>query len=211
VLNSFGNGSWGKEERVKLPFKKGDPFDVRVRVHVDKFEIFCDRKEIKDFHFRLPLTSITHMSIEGDISVSNVHWGGKYYPVPYESGIGHNGLGPGKSLIIYGTPDKKAKQFAVNLLKKNGDMALHFNARLEQKAVVRNACIGGAWGNEEKEGKIPFEKTIGFDLKIVNESYGFQIFVNNVRFCTFAHRSDPNDINGLQVSGDVELSGIQIS
>ena len=31
------------------------------------------------------------------------------------------------------------------------------------------------WGNEEREGKIPLEKGIGFDLKIVNEEYGYQV------------------------------------
>ena len=46
------------------------------------------------------------------------------------------------------------------------------------------------WGNEEREGKMVFEKGVGFDLTIINESYGFQIFVNDERFCTFAHRGN---------------------
>lgn len=43
------------------------------------------------------------------------------------------------------------------------------------QVVVRNALQAGNWGNEEREGKIPFEKGVGSDLKIVNEEYGFQV------------------------------------
>lgn len=71
---------------------------------------------------------------------------------------------------------------------------------------------------------MPLEKGIGFDLKIVNEEYAFQIFLNEERFCTYAHRLEPHgnffdlkifnfhflDLHGLQIGGDVEISGIQI-
>lgn len=76
--------------------------------------------------------------------MSQVQWGGKYYvrallssqesqPVPYESGIAGEGLSAGKKLVIQGIPDKKAKAFHINLLKKNGDIALHFNPRFTEK------------------------------------------------------------------------------
>jgi len=210
VLNSFANGEWGKEDRKSNPFKKGEPFDIRIRAHDDKFVIFCDQKEFKEFEHRLPLSSISHMSIDGDLYLNTVHWGGKYYPVPYESGIA-GGLGTDKSLHIFATPEKKGKRFNINLLKRNGDICFHFNCRFDEKAVIRNSLQAGEWGNEEREGKVPFEKGIGFDLVIQNEPYAFQVWVNGERFCTFAHRTDPNDINGLQIQGDLELTGIQIS
>uniref|UniRef100_F1LAD2 Galectin n=1 Tax=Ascaris suum TaxID=6253 RepID=F1LAD2_ASCSU len=209
VMNTFSNGEWGKEERKTIPYKKGEKFDLRIRAHDDRFQIFCDQKEFKDYEHRLPLSSISHLSIDGDLYLNQVHWGGKYYPVPYESGIAQ-GFGVQKSLLIFACPEKKAKRFNVNLLRKNGDIALHFNPRFDEKAVVRNALQAGEWGNEEKEGKIPFEKGVGFDLTITNEPYAFQIFVNGERFCSFAHRSDPHDITGLQIQGDLELTGIQI-
>lgn len=49
------------------------------------------------------------------------------------------------------------------------------------EVVVRNALQADAWGNEEKEGKIPFEKGVGADLKIINEEYAFQVF--SLSFC----------------------------
>ncbi|VDN59490.1 unnamed protein product [Dracunculus medinensis] len=182
VLNTFSNGEWGKEERKSNPFKRGEAFDIRIRAHDDRFQISCDQKEFKNYEHRLPLSSITHLSVDGDLYLNQVHWGGKYY----------------------------AKRFLINLLKKNGDIALHFNPRFDEKVVVRNALQSNEWGNEEKEGKMPFEKGVGFDLSIKNEEYAFQIFVNDVRFASFAHRSDPHDISGLQIQGDLELTGIQI-
>ncbi|VDD94200.1 unnamed protein product [Enterobius vermicularis] len=209
VMNSFVDGEWGKEDRKSLPFKKGDPFDLRIRAHDDHFQIYCDRKEFKDYEHRLPLASVTHLSVDGDLYLNQVHWGGKYYPVPYESGISQ-GLGVQKSLLIFGCPDKKAKRFVINLLKKNGDIALHFNPRFDEKAIVRNALEAGEWGNEEREGKMPLEKGVLFDLVIKNESYAFQILINGERFCSFAHRTDPHNIAGIQISGDMEVTGIQI-
>jgi len=47
-------------------------------------------------------------------------------------------------------------------------------------------------------------------MKIKYASH-FQIYINGERFATFAHRSDPNDISGLQIQGDLELTGIQIA
>ncbi|KAF8360806.1 hypothetical protein PRIPAC_87729, partial [Pristionchus pacificus] len=76
--------------------------------------------------------------------------------------------------------------------------------------VVRNALTAGAWGNEEREGKMPFEKGVGFDLEIKNEEYAYQLIVNGERFASFAHRAEPKDIVGLQIQGDVDISGIQI-
>ncbi|VDO38583.1 unnamed protein product [Haemonchus placei] len=209
VMNTFANGEWGKEERKSLPIKKGDSFDIRIRAHDDRFQIVIDQKEFKDYEHRLPLTSITHLSIDGDLYLNHVHWGGKYYPVPYESGIA-SGFPIDKTLLIFGTVEKKAKRFNINLLRRNGDIALHFNPRFDEKAVIRNALAANEWGNEEREGKMPFEKGVGFDLAIKNEAYAFQIFVNGERFTSFAHRQDPNDISGLQIQGDIELTGIQI-
>jgi len=210
VFNTFSKGEWGKEERTKNPWKKGDDFDIRIRAHDSKYQIFTDQKEIKEYEHRSPLSSVTHFSIDGDCFITHINWGGKYYPVPYESGIAGEGLSVGRSLMIFGTPEKKGKRFHINLLKKNGDIALHLNPRFDEKAIVRNTLISGEWGNEEREGKLTLEKATGFDLEIKNEEYGFQIFLDGERWATYAHRLDPHDINGIQIGGDVEITGIQI-
>jgi hypothetical protein len=210
VFNTFSKGEWGKEERKSNPWKRGDDIDIRIRAHDSKFQIFADQKEIKEYEHRVPLSSISHFSIDGDVFITHIHWGGRYYPVPYESGIPGEGIAPGKTLVIYGTPEKKGKRFHINLLKKNGDIALHFNPRFDEKAIVRNSLLSNEWGNEEREGKMVLEKATGFDLEIHNEAYGFQIFLNGERFATYAHRTEPNDLHGIQIGGDVEITGIQI-
>lgn len=211
VFNTFSKGEWGKEERKSNPYKKGDEIDIRIRAHDSKFAIFVDQKEIKEYEHRVPLTSISHFSIDGDVIINYIHWGGKYYPVPYETGLAGDGFAPGKTLTIFGIPEKKGKRFHINLLKKNGDIALHLNPRFDEKVILRNSLINNEWGNEEREGKIVLEKGIGFDLVVKNEEYAFQIFFNGERFASYAHRLEPTEINGLQIGGDVEITGIQLS
>ncbi|KHJ92780.1 galactoside-binding lectin, partial [Oesophagostomum dentatum] len=85
----------------------------------------------------------------------------EHYVLPKEQRnciITGEGLAPNRSLLLSGTPSPGGERFHINLLKKNGDIALHFNPRFDEKAVVRNSLITGEWGNEEREGKMPFEK-----------------------------------------------------
>jgi len=210
VLNSKQNDVWGKEEKKKNPFKDNEPVDLRIRAHDNKFEVFANQKEIAEFEHRLPITTITHLFIDGNIELHNVTWGGKYYPVPYENGV-DGGFIPGKKLFISGIPEKKGKGFNVELVNNMKEVAFSFDVRFSDKLVVRNAQIHGAWGNEEKSGaKIPFEKDVAFDLIIVNEPYSFQAFVNGQHYCAFAHRSDPNNVKSFRINGDVELQGVYI-
>jgi len=208
VLNTHEHGKWGKEERHSHHMKQGDKFDIRIRTHADRFQIFFNGEEFAKYDHRMPVSSIDHFSVEGDCEITHVHWGGKYYPVPFESHITGE-LNPGRRLTIYGIVDKKCKFFVINL-KKGHDIVLHFNPRLDDKHVIRNSFIGGVWGNEEKEGKMVFHKEHIFDIEIANESYGFQIFVNGELYCSFAHRSEPQGVNGLEIKGDVELTGIVV-
>jgi hypothetical protein len=112
--------------------------------------------------------------------------------------------------MISGVPDKKADRIAINLKTQNGDIAFHLNPRFKHNEIVRNSQLGGVWGNEEKEGKFPLKHDVVFDLVIHNEAYSYQVYVNDERFCTFAHRVDPNSIVGVEVQGDLELQSIMI-
>ncbi|VDK55789.1 unnamed protein product [Cylicostephanus goldi] len=44
--------------------------------------------------------------------------------------------------------------------------------------LTRNSLVNGEWGNEEREGKNPFEKGVGFDLEIKNEEFAYQVRAN---------------------------------
>ncbi|KFD54272.1 hypothetical protein M514_04814 [Trichuris suis] len=238
VMNSMSNGQWGKEERKKISLKENEPFDLRIRAHDSKFEVFLNQKELCEYDYRQPLTSISFIRINGDVELNHVSWGGKYYvrsdfasvgfayiyihpscqpssnclPVPYEAGI-PDGFSPGKRLYVSGVPEKKAKRFAVNILTSSGDIALHFNVRFDEKVaytIVRNSQFGGTWQNEEREGKLTLEKDHAFDLMFVNEVHSFQVFINGNHWCAYAHRTDPNSLKGLRIEGDVELQGVHV-
>ncbi len=91
------SGAWGKEERHSNPFKKGEQFDLRIRAHADKFELMANQKEIAEYKHRLALSTIDHICVEGDgITLNAVHWGGKYFKLPYETGFQNGHLASGK-------------------------------------------------------------------------------------------------------------------
>jgi len=210
VLNTLHGGQWGKEERHSSPYKKGDEFDIRIRAHQDKFEVFVNQKELCTFEYRQPLSSVLYLVIKGEIKLHGVNWGGKYYPVPYESKM-DGGFKPGRKLYVSGMMEEKGgKRFCINLVNSKGEIVFHFNPRFDEKVIVRNAQLGGAWGTEEREGKFNLDKHKTFDIIIANETYAYQVFLNGQHFCAFAHRTDPNSVVGLQIQGDVELQGVHV-
>jgi hypothetical protein len=210
LLNDRKDGKWGKEEKKKDPFKEGEPIDLRIRCHDNKFDIFCNLKEIATFEYRQALSTINHIYIDGGIDLGDVNWGGKYYSVPYQAGI-DGGFTTSKKLFLSAIPDKKADQFSINLVTDTGDVAFHFNPRFGKKSIVRNSYLNKVWGTEESEGKFPLAHDVVFDVMVVNEPYALQIFVNGNHFCSFAHRVDPNHIKGLKIEGDVVLMGVHVS
>jgi len=209
ILNDKKQGKFGKEEKKKDPFKEGEPVDLRIRCHDNKFEIYTNLKHLGDFEYRQPLNTINHLFIDGGVDLNDVSWGGKYYPVPYQAGI-DGGFSVGKKLFVSGVPEKKCEGFSVNLMTDRNEYAFHFNPRYNKKLIVRNANVGGAWGTEESEGKFPLQSDLAFDIMIVNEAYSFQCFVNGVHFCSFAHRTDPSQLKGLKIEGDCVLMGVHV-
>jgi hypothetical protein len=185
---------------------EGKPFDLRIRAHDDRFEIFLEQKKFADFQYRLPLNIISHVSVTGDVQLQGLAWEGNYYPVPYRGAVpGH--FGPGKKLFITGVPDRDAKSLQINLYARD-DIAFHYSVRFPDKVVVRNSKRGGSWEKEEREGKFPFAKDKQFDIVIVSEHDGLQIYVDGEAHSSFANRIPSNQIDGLGIEGDLQLQAI---
>jgi len=73
-------------------------------------------------------------------------------------------------------------RFAVNLKyqQEGGDIAFHFNPRLNDRVVVRNSLLGGAWGPEERaQPSFPFQAGQQFNMIILCEPNNFK--VSNMR------------------------------
>uniref|UniRef100_A0AC34FKD9 Galectin n=1 Tax=Panagrolaimus sp. ES5 TaxID=591445 RepID=A0AC34FKD9_9BILA len=209
ILNSKSGKKWGNEEKISNSWKAGDNFDIRVRANNKNFKIYADRKEIAEFGHRLPVLKISHITVDGDIYITSLNLTGRYYPIPYETKLDKNALIPGKTLLIYGTPEKRGTTFYVNILKKNGDIAFHFTPNFAEKVIIRNSFLSKQWGPEERDGKLLLEKGTGFDLEIRIESFGFQIFINCNHLASFAHRTEPKGFSKVEIGGDVEITNIQ--
>uniref|UniRef100_A0A0R3RS70 Galectin n=1 Tax=Elaeophora elaphi TaxID=1147741 RepID=A0A0R3RS70_9BILA len=192
VYNTYEDGKWGKEEKSSNPFKKGDDFDLRIRIHEDKLEIFGNQKELHVYKARISIDSAEYLTVRGNVSLEGVHWGGRYYNLPFETEFPGEHLHSEERVYLYGIP--KGERFEVDF-------------------VVRNAQIGDVWGQEEREGSFPFKKDIGTDIFFHNAPYSIQIFVNGKRYGTFAHRtSNPGeDYKAVRVAGDFELTGIEFT
>lgn len=66
-------------------------------------------------------------------------------------------------------------RFHINL-KKDADVAFHFNPRFDQNSIVRNTLVNGCWGAEERHANgFPFAPGKMFDIKILCESDCYKV------------------------------------
>jgi len=208
VYNTFKNGNWSEnEQRISSPYKAEELFDIRVRIVGGKYKVYGNRREIGTFDQRENLIGVDHVSINGDLASLRVfHYGGTIFPNPYTA-IAK--LTPGKRLDISGMPT--GKRVNVNLYRANMEYALQLSVRYNEGIIVRNAMVDNEWGKEERDGTFPLSKNEIFDVTIINEQYSFQIFLNGKRFCTFAHRGAPGDVETLEIEGNVEVQTVTIN
>ena len=71
-------------------------------------------------------------------------------------------------------------RFSINLLTTTSEIAFHFNPRPSQQCIVRNAQLGGSWGQEEQDGGYPFTPGAPFDILILFEQESFLTAVNGI-------------------------------
>ncbi|KAF8358296.1 lec-4, partial [Pristionchus pacificus] len=211
VFNSYTDGTWAKEERQSLPFHKGDTFNLRMRVLEEGYEVRCNGEKVHVFKHRKPYGEVEYFQVKGECTLTNVHWGGKFYEIPWETGFANGSLKSGQRIFMYGAPT--GDRFNVDLIARNGDILFHFNPRMPEGKVVRNSWKNKVWGSEEREGPFPFKKDCGFDLTIVNEPFSIQLIVNGEQIGTWAHRTEnpAEDYIGMRVQGNVDVFGIEFS
>ena len=70
--------------------------------------------------------------------------------------------------------------FTVNLqcgpnTNPRDDLALHLNARIHERVVVRNSRISGVWGQEERHGMFPFVPEQRFEILLLAESNNYKV------------------------------------
>ncbi|CAJ0943064.1 unnamed protein product, partial [Mesorhabditis belari] len=211
VLNSFLDGKWGDEERVANPFKAGEDFDLRIRCLDGFFEVRLNGEKVHEFKYRSPFNETEFLQVKGDCIVDGVHWGGKLYQVPWETAFqGQQPLKLGSRIELYVIP--KGDRWTVDFIAKNKETLFHFNPRMAEKKLVRNARKGGFWMKEELdfEGDFPFQLDGGATLVLINETEAIQIEVDGRRVCSFKHRAtNPiSDYIGFRIDGPVEVTNM---
>ncbi|XP_015241141.1 PREDICTED: galectin-4-like isoform X12 [Cyprinodon variegatus] len=129
--------------------------------------------------------------------------------VPYYAMI-PGGMCPKRTIIIRGMVPYAAKRMGFNLVvSRSRDIAFHMNPRVKEGVVVRNTRIAEKWGKEERELTTnPFVEGQYFDMSIRCGNQRFKVFVNGQHLFDFSHRISFNEIDKLEIEGEVQISYI---
>jgi hypothetical protein len=96
------------------------------------------------------------------------------------------------------------------LVTNNGDIALHFNPRFSESTIVRNSCIAGEWGPEERFGAFPFKENYPFDFYITAESDHFTVAMNGGVLFDYKFRVPLNLVTQITIGGVVQINRISL-
>lgn len=144
-----------------------------------------------------------------------------------------DGFEIGDTVEIHGTVSRrnpgryyiKDLGYCINRLKKNNastrfhvklrsrddnDVALHVNPRFEggNRFVVLNSEMDGEWGYEERIDSPELYPGADFDMSIKMQKCGYDIVINGNYLTTFPFRSNPDDVDFIEIDGDVTLDEV---
>ncbi|XP_070620652.1 galectin-6-like [Erythrolamprus reginae] len=118
------------------------------------------------------------------------------------------------SVHVQGNVPKNSNGFGVNfsLTKNPGeDIAFHFNPRFKGwNKVVVNSFESGRWKMEEKRN-MPFKRGQHFEATFIVTEAGYQILVNRKLFYVFKHRIPPQNVQFINVDGELELQSLNVT
>ncbi|XP_055992819.1 galectin-4-like [Sorex fumeus] len=239
IFNSRLSGQWGQEEELKrIPFKNGEHFEVLVTVTEQHYKVLVNGNLFYEYGHRTPIQNITHLYVDGDMTLQSVNFLGSYFsssegpgvdlqspvnlpamegppvfnpPVPFLQKL-QGGMVTHRTIIIRGFIPLSAKRFHINFnVGTTGQIALHINPRMDEKAVVRNSFQNGVWGSEERSISYnPFGPGKYFDLSIRASTYHFKVFANGQHVFDYKHRVLATMVDILEIGGDVTLSYVQV-
>nr|XP_022907922.1 trithorax group protein osa-like [Onthophagus taurus] len=69
--NSYEGGIWGAEQdKGDLPIQPGENFEIVIFADNSEYKIAINGRHFCEFPYRIPIKNISHLSIEGQVSVS---------------------------------------------------------------------------------------------------------------------------------------------
>ncbi|XP_053768447.1 galectin-8 isoform X2 [Desmodus rotundus] len=235
VCNTLKNEKWGREEiTYDMPFTKEKSFEIVIMVLKDKFQVAVNGKHVLLYAHRISPEKIDTLGIYGKVNIHSVGFsfssdlrsspaptlelteihsenvqnaGVPQFTLPFVARL-NSSMGPGRTVVIKGEVNAKAKSFNVDLLSgKTKDIALHLNPRLNIKAFVRNSFLQESWGEEERNITcFPFSTGMYFEMIIYCDVKEFKVAVNGVHCLEYRHRfKELSSIDTLEIDGDIHL------
>ncbi|XP_040179517.1 galectin-9-like isoform X2 [Rana temporaria] len=115
------------------------------------------------------------------------------------------------NIVLTGNVPYGADRFHVNLLNnKTRNIHLHMNPRFNEGTIVRNTQNRGAWGPEERQlAYMPFCQGQNFQMEIRNEGGVMGVYSNGSKLFNYVHRLPANQIDTIEVGGNVTLTYVQ--
>ncbi|XP_055991662.1 galectin-4-like [Sorex fumeus] len=226
VFNSRLSGKWGHEEELRrMPFKNGEHFEILVMITQQHYKVLVNGNLFCEYGHRIPIQNVTHLYVDGNMTLQSVNFLGScptycetmeappvfYPPVPYMRRL-QGGLMTCRTIIIMGFIPLSASRFFINfIVGTTGDIALHINPRMDEKAVVRKSLQKGTWESEEKcISYNPFAPGQYFDLSISASPCNFTVFANGQHIFDYKHRVLVTMVDILEIGGNVTLSYVQV-
>lgn len=219
-----------------LSFEQGESFNITITSEDDDvFKVCVDGVRQGSYRHRADVANINTLQVDGDLELSQVLY---YSPEteepeepskqscksgmslqehdikppstkgPYKTTLDH-GLKKGSLLVISGDVLSDEDWGTIDLVSEAEKfVALHFNLRFDQGAVILNSYVDGAWGEEERKEEIPFKAGKEFHVTIKSEETQFLIYVNGKLYTTYKHRLHIDKIDSLRVTGAFNVKGL---
>ena len=81
AINSLQNGIWGEEvQRNTQPIKRAERFEMIIMCDFNKYKVVINGLPFCDFPQRIHYDCITHLTIEGDVSIIQILYGSQSVP-----------------------------------------------------------------------------------------------------------------------------------
>ncbi|XP_035265200.1 galectin-related protein A [Anguilla anguilla] len=125
------------------------------------------------------------------------------------------GLRPSMRLVVMGIVKQQPKSMVVAVVchpedDADSDVGLQVTVSFQDRAVLRNARLGGKWGASENAlSYFPFAAGEPFKMEIVCEHQQFRILVDGQPLCGFTHRvTQLASLTALHIYGDLQLTKV---
>ncbi|KFO90878.1 Galectin-2, partial [Buceros rhinoceros silvestris] len=116
----------------------------------------------------------------------------------------------GDMLKIKGKVSEDADGFSINLGQSSSDLALHFNPRFNESAIVCNSMCSKTWQAEHRDNHLCFSK--GSTIKIVIEMLAdkFQVKLPDGHEVEFPNRHCYKKIEYMSIKGGFRVISFKL-